>query len=262
MFNNFGDGHIILYLGPMFGSKSSALYDELIRRYYGGQKSLMVKKSSDNRYNENKIETHDKKYNNIKNQKIVDDVYIYEIEDGIEINTINCDYLYEINETVKKYDVVLIDEIQFFNDAPIYCDKWANDGKIIIGAGLIGTFNRTLFNVIAQLIPRSEYIFIKNAVCKDTGKTASFSERLVKTNEEVLIGGKESYKPVDRKTYFYDMSIGEYRNHIFNEIINFAVIINFPINDKQKEKIKQKLNDDIKNNSFVGDYYQYLQNNI
>ena len=257
MFNNFDSGCIILYLGPMFGSKSSALYDELIRRHYGGQASLMVKKSSDIRYDKNKIETHDHRYSNIIHIKNQDNLNIYKLNNEIQINTINCDYLYEINNVVKNYDVILIDEIQFYNDAPYYCDKWANCGKTVICAGLIGTYQRTIFNVVSKLIPRSEYIFIKNAICKDTGKTASFSERLIKSDNEVLIGGIETYKPVDRKTYFKDMSNDDYKNYIFNEIIEFSKSINIDLSNDEIDKLKKYVN--TITNDFDLDYYYIIK---
>lgn len=257
MFNNFDSGCIILYLGPMFGSKSSALYDELIRRHYGGQASLMVKKSSDIRYDKNKIETHDHRYSNIIHIKNQDNLNIYKLNNEIQINTINCDYLYEIDNVIKNYDVILIDEIQFYNDAPYYCDKWANCGKTVICAGLIGTYQRTIFNVVSKLIPRSEYIFIKNAICKDTGKTASFSERLIKSDNEVLIGGIETYKPVDRKTYFKDMSFDDYKNYIFNEIIEFSKSININLSNNEIDKLKKYVN--TITNDFDLDYYNIVK---
>lgn len=260
MFNKFSKGHIILYLGPMFGSKSSALYDEMIRRHYGGQKSIMVKKNNDTRYDKNKIETHDHKYANIMNIKNDEErnLNIYKLNDEIHFSVINCDYLYEINDIISSYDVILIDEIQFFNDAPYYCDLWANNNKTVICAGLIGTYQRTLFDVIAKLIPRSEYIFIKNAICKDTGKTASFSERLVKSNSEILIGGLETYKPVDRITFFNDMEISDYREHLYTEIINFSISINKPLTNEQREKLKEIINKINKNNKI--DYLDIIKN--
>lgn len=260
MFNNFNNGHIILYLGPMFGSKSSALYDEMIKRHYGGQKSIMVKKSSDERYDKYKIETHDHKYSNVKNvEKLDNGVNVFKLNDNINFSVVNCEYLYEINDIIKNYDSILIDEIQFFDDAPQYCDLWANQNKTVICAGLIGTYQRTIFNVVAQLIPKSEYIVIKNAICKDTGKTASFSERLVHSNSEILIGGAETYKPVDRKTYFNDMNKEDYQNHIYNEIIEFANVINKSLTDQQKESLKNIINK-IKDKTFNFDYYKLLEN--
>lgn len=261
MFNDFSNGHIILYLGPMFGSKSSALYDEMIRRYYGGQKSIMVKKSNDNRYNHYKIETHDHKYSNVQKIKQDNNLNIFKLNNEIEFTTINCEYLYEIDNVIKNYDVILIDEIQFFNDAPQYCDKWANNNKTVICAGLIGTYQRTIFDVVAKLIPRSEYIMIKNAICKNTGKTASFSERLVHSNSEILIGGAETYKPVDRKTYFNDMSDNDFIDYVYNEIVNFADVIGRQLIDKQKEEIKNKIKilNQNHNKAFDFDYFEILK---
>ena len=257
MFNNFDNGCIILYLGPMFGSKSSSLYDELIRRYYGGQKSLMVKKSSDERYDKFKIETHDHKYSNIENIGQKGIINIYQLNKEINIHSVNCEFLYEIDFLIKDYDVVLIDEIQFYKDAPFYCEKWANCNKTVICAGLIGTYQRTIFDVVSKLIPRSEYIFIKNAICKDTGKTASFSERLIKSNNnEVLIGGIETYKPVDRKTFFNDMTNEDYKEFIFNEIIEFSKSINFNLTNEKIEKIRNFINKS--NLNFNIDYYDII----
>ena len=141
-----------------------------------------------------------------------------------------------------------------------FADVNSNENKIVIGAGLIGTFQRTIFNVISQLIPRSEYIFIKNAVCKDTGRTASFSERLIKSDQEVLIGGKDTYKPVDRKTYFNDMTNEDFKNYVFNEIVEFANIINKPIDEDNKEKLKNILNEKIKNKMIDFDYFEIIKN--
>ena len=257
MFNNFDNGCIILYLGPMFGSKSSSLYDELIRRYYGGQKSLMVKKSSDERYNKFKIETHDHKYSNIENIGQNGIINIYQLNKEINIYSVNCEFLYEIDFLIKDYDVILIDEIQFFEDAPFYCDKWANCNKTVICAGLIGTYQRSIFEVVSKLIPRSEYIFIKNAICKDTGKTASFSERLIKSDKEVLIGGIETYKPVDRKTFFKDMSFDDYKEFIFNEIVEFSKSIKKSLSSEQLKNLKKIINTE-KNKNFEIDYFDIL----
>lgn len=257
MFNNFDNGCIILYLGPMFGSKSSSLYDELIRRHYGGQKSLMVKKSSDERYDKFKIVTHDHKYSNIENIGQKGIINIYQLNKEINIYSVNCEFLYEIDFLIKDYDVILIDEIQFYKDAPFYCEKWANCNKTVICAGLISTYQRTIFDVVSKLIPRSEYIFIKNAICKDTGKTASFSERLIKSDSEVLIGGIETYKPVDRKTYFKDMSDKDFKEFIFNEIIDFSKSINKSLTEENKIKIKEILNN-VKNKTFDINYFDII----
>ena len=61
-----------------------------------------MKYYEDNRYDKNKIVTHD----------------------NYSLDAINCNYLQDINDKINKFDVICIDEIQFFNDAYIYCNKW------------------------------------------------------------------------------------------------------------------------------------------
>ena len=35
----------------------------------------------------------------------------------------------------------------------------------------------------------------------ETGKTASFTNRIIKCDDQVVIGGTEKYEALDRKTY-------------------------------------------------------------
>jgi thymidine kinase len=259
--NNYGNGYIILYLGSMFSSKTSALYEELIKHYYGGHKSLIIKKKNDNRYSNNGvIFTHDKKYISDNKIKKINDITVYKIQNNIDVYSFECNYLYEANEKIKNFDVILIDEIQFFEDAYIYCDKWANDKKIVICSGLNSTFKRSSFDTISKLIPRVECIINRHSVCRETGNTASFSERLNENNEEISIGGSESYKPVDRITYFNDLNKTKsaYQNYIFNEIIQLADLLK--INTKGlEEKIYKLIISNIKDNHFEGDYFEILK---
>ena len=259
--NNYGNGYIVLYLGSMFSSKTSALYEELIKHYYGGHKSLIIKKKNDNRYSNNGlIFTHDKKYISDDKIKKINGINVYKIQNNIDVYSFECNYLFEANNLVNDYDVILIDEIQFFDDAYIYCDKWANNNKIVICAGLNSTFKRTPFESISKLIPRVECIINCHAVCRETGHTASFSERLTENNEEISIGGSESYKPVDRNTYFNDIKKSKhiYENYIINEIIQLADLLKININGK--ENILYKLvSDNIKDGKFESDYYEILK---
>jgi thymidine kinase len=52
------------------------------------------------------------------------------------------------------YNVIGIDEVQFFNDI-LEVEKLANNGKIVIITALGATF-RLPFNKISKLIPRRE----------------------------------------------------------------------------------------------------------
>lgn len=173
-------GKINLILGCMFSCKTSTLISRYKRYTLGGKKCIMIKNAMDTRYDENCITTHDL----------------------IKINAIKCFDLLELNDIIKEYDVILIDEIQFFKNADLICDKWANDGHIIEASGLNGTSDRTSFDVISKLIPLVDDITFLKAVCKQTGNDATFTKRLVDSPNVILIGGSDIYTAVDRMSYF------------------------------------------------------------
>ena len=125
-------------------------------------------------------------------------------------DTIKASKLIELDNIVKHYHVICIDEIQFYEDAPEFCDKWANEGLIIICAGLSGTFERKEFPVISKLIPLCEKIELLRAVCPETGNDATFSYKMSDNNDVIDIGGSEKYKAVDRITY----------NNLINQKLN------------------------------------------
>lgn len=183
MTNNFTYiGKINLIIGPMFSEKTS----QLIRRYkrytIGGKKCLMVKYKGDTRYDNQMVVTHD---NN-------------------KVEAVLCEYLCEVDELVNDYDVICVDEVQFYKDADILCDKWACQGKIIEACGLNGTFNRTPFDIISKLVPLVDSITYLTAICKETGGDAIFSKLIINDNTGTteIIGGSDKYISVDRKTYF------------------------------------------------------------
>lgn len=177
-------GQLKLILGCMFSSKSSTLLSRYRRHTIAKRKCLLVKNRIDDRYDNTCIVTHD----NVK----------------IESSCM-CSKLEEIDHLISEYDVICIDEIQFFPDAPYYCDKWANMGKIIEACGLNGTFRREPFDIISKLIPLAEDIYYIRAICPETGNEASFTKCTIDTTNtsgDVLIGGADKYRAVDRETYF------------------------------------------------------------
>lgn len=176
------NGTFKLILGPMFSGKTT----ELMRRYrryeIPGKSCIMIKYRGDNRYDSEMVTTHD----GIKNAALI------------------CNLLEECDPEVAKYDVICIDEVQFYKDAPFFCERWANQGKIVEACGLSGTYLRTKFEIISDLIPLAESITSMNAICKKTGEEAAFSKIITehKDNQIEIIGGTEAYISVDRKTYF------------------------------------------------------------
>ena len=172
-------GKLNLICGPMFSGKTSELYRRYNRYKLAGKNCLLIKYSNDDRYDDNKLVTHD----------------------NFQYEAIKCNNLQDIEILIKNYDVICIDEIQFYLDAAKYCDKWANEGKIIEVCGLNGDYKREPFEQISLLIPKLENITFLTAIDEKNGIDACFTKRIIDSDERELIGGKESYIACSRETY-------------------------------------------------------------
>ena len=163
----------------MFSGKTSELYRRYKRYELAGKKCVLIKYINDIRYDNDKVVTHD----------------------NIKYDAIKSGNLKDIEQIISQYEVICIDEIQFFIDAAEYCDKWANEGKIIEVCGLNGDYKKEAFEQISLLIPKIEGITYLTAIDKNTGEEASFTKRIIESNERELIGGKETYIACSRETY-------------------------------------------------------------
>lgn len=177
-----GEGKIELILGPMFSGKSTRLI-ELMRKYvYKAKKTIMVKFYADQRYSEkSEVVTHDL----------------------IKYDSIDCKILKDSFDTLKQYDVIGIDEGQFFADLVEVCEELALMGKIVLIAALNGDFRMEPFPVIQRIIAKADKIKLLKAYCFNCHKDAKFSLRIVQSNETVLIGAGEAYKPACRECHVY-----------------------------------------------------------
>ena len=194
-----GEGKIELILGPMFSGKSTRLI-ELMRKYvYKAKKTIMVKFYADQRYTEkSEVVTHDL----------------------IKYDSIDCKILKDSFDTLKQYDVIGIDEGQFFADLVEVCEELALMGKIVLIAALNGDFRMEPFPVIQRIISKADKIKLLKAYCFNCHKDAKFSLRIVQSNETVLIGAGEAYKPACRECHVFFSKQREEGNLNLNEIKN------------------------------------------
>ena len=175
------DGKLNLIMGPMFSGKSTILLTRYRRYQIAGKKCLLIKYAKDNRYtdSEEMLVTHDQ----------------------ISYRATSCNKLAEVHDFVQDYDVICIDEIQFYEDASHYCDLWANSNKIVEVCGLNGDYLRKPFEQISLLVPLADDISFVTAVCKATGKDACFTMRLSDEKEQEVIGSTDKYQAVSRERY-------------------------------------------------------------
>lgn len=178
-------GRIEIILGSMFSGKSTELIRQHKRYKVINKKVLVIKYHIDKRYDSgNKISTHDKQQ--------IECLSLEKLE-----------HLYDSSE-FKEADVIIIEEAQFFEDLFNFSTNSADKyGKIVIVAGLDGDFKRNPFGDILKLIPHAEKVSKLSALCTicGDGTKASFTKRIVCSNEITLIGGTNEYLAVCRNCY-------------------------------------------------------------
>ena len=181
MVENRKFGWIECICGSMFSGKSEELLRRIKRGVIAKQKVLLFKPSIDNRYDENRVSTHNgNSYDSISIEK-------------------SSDILNFVKDT--KYDIIGIDEIQFFdNDIVKIINKLADDGIRVIVAGLDMDFKAEPFHPMPEIMAISEMATKLHAVCNKCGKEASRSQRLINgkpakyDDPVVVIGASESYE--------------------------------------------------------------------
>ena len=143
-------------LGPMFSGKSTELIRRLKRYQIARYNCLIVKYAKDVRYDKESIATHDQQ----------------------TLNAVSADKLKDLKVEFDDYDVIGIDEGQFFPDLVEFCENMANAGKAVIVAALDGTFQRKGFGPILELIPLAEHVVKLNAVCMVCFGEGSYTKRI------------------------------------------------------------------------------------
>lgn len=112
---------------------------------------------------------------------------------------------------VLAYDVIGIDEGQLFHDLRSQVLMWVEKHKkIVIVAGLNGDFRRNMFGQIVDLVPYCDNIEKLTPFCLPCKRSqqkiqpAHFTKRTVRSDETILIGGKDVYIPVCRECFLND----------------------------------------------------------
>ena len=104
------------------------------------------------------------------------------------INVASAETLSEVS--VDGFNVIAVDEGQFFKDLAEKCDEWANAGKVVIVAALDANFMGEGFGNVMTLLPKSEFVTKLQGVCMICKERllGAFSKRLGPSTEEIQIG--------------------------------------------------------------------------
>jgi thymidine kinase len=185
-------GSFDLYIGPMFSGKSSMLI-RMANIYSSiGKNILAINNIKDTRYNNGKITTHD--------NNSIDCIMLNKLDDIFYINN------EEYGEKYKKADIILIEELQFFEDENItefIKNATDRDYKKVIASGLDGDYMRQPFDNITKLIPLADNLTKLKGFCKKCKDSTLgiFTKRLIDSDSNILVGGSDIYMCVCRKHY-------------------------------------------------------------
>ena len=179
-FNQQLGGWIEVVCGPMFSGKTEELIRRMRRAQIAGQKIEIFKPSSDIRYDDKEVVSHDK--NSIPSTPIESSSNILLLADDIQ--------------------VVGIDEAQFFDEGIIeVANTLANQGKRVVVAGLDLDFMGRPFGPMPHLLATAEYVTKLHAICRRTGGPAHYSFRKVAGDQTFMLGETQEYEPVSRVVY-------------------------------------------------------------
>jgi thymidine kinase len=100
------------------------------------------------------------------------------------------------------YDVVGIDEAQFFDDEIVaVCNKLADAGTRVIVAGLDMDYTGKPFGPMPALLATAEHVDKVHAICINCGGLAQYSHRTIDRNGLVVLGETDNYEPLCRQCF-------------------------------------------------------------
>ena len=173
-------GWLEVICGPMFSGKSEEMIRRLRRAEIAGQRVVIFKPQIDDRYD-------------------VEDVVSHA---GIRMRAVPVSSVPELMTRSAGFDVVGIDEVQFFETSVVGSAlELANGGVRVVAAGLDQDFRRLPFGPMPALLSLAEFVDKMHAICVVCGSPAHFTQRTAGGEELVQVGDSESYEARCRACY-------------------------------------------------------------
>ena len=173
-------GRIEVVCGSMFSGKTEELIRRLKRAKFARQHVIIFKPVIDTRYSDTNVVSHD--HNAIPSTPVANSDTVLQMSAG--------------------YDVIGIDEAQFFDDGLVeVCNKLAYRGIRVIVVGLGMDFKGVPFGPMPALCAIADEVTKVHAICVKCGALAYVSHRLVKNDSQVMLGEKTEYEPLCRECF-------------------------------------------------------------
>lgn len=189
-------GYLEIIFGPMFSGKTTQTIQIYNKYKYIGKKVFVINYAGDTRYDDTMLSSHDE----IK----IPCVFVEHLSVLWDKNNqLLCNEMKIDSMNLKKADVVIINEGQFFPDIfEIVLEMVEKYKKKVFICGLDGDYKRRKFGNLLDLIPFSDKITKLNSLCSQckNGNPAIFTHRCSKEHEQIVIG-VDNYKPLCRECY-------------------------------------------------------------
>lgn len=172
--------------GPMYSGKTEEMIRLLRRAQIAGRKVVAFKPAIDNRFDIEHISSHN----------------------GTTFDCIPIGHPYELTRLSKGYDVIGVDEAQFFDyklqeAVRILLDR----RKHVILSGLNMTYRAEPWSGFPYFMATAEKVIKLDAVCHRCGADANFTQRLIDgkpapfDGPTVLVGATEAYEARCRECF-------------------------------------------------------------
>jgi thymidine kinase len=166
--------------GPMFSGKTDRLIARFDRAYAAGVSALAFKPIRDGRHSSDRIVSHS----------------------GLEIPAVAVGSVEEVAERGRSHELVLLDEIQFFEpELAATVDTMRGDGIEIVAVGLDRDFRGIEFETTAALALAASRVVRLTGACSRCGEEAVLTQRLIDgvpaplDSPRLVVGDAELYEP-------------------------------------------------------------------
>ncbi len=164
---------LIVFTGPMFGSKTTKMLTVLERASYQNKNVIAFKPKMDERYSIGQIVTHA----------------------GLRFDANIVQTGNEILKLSEGFDVVGVDESFMIEGSANALIELYKSGKTVAVSSIQLSASGTPFEEIKNLLPWATHIEVCPAVCVQTGDDAFYTVRKSKGFSEIEVGGSETYEP-------------------------------------------------------------------
>jgi thymidine kinase len=174
-------GWVEVICGPMFSGKSEELIRRITRYQIARVPVQTFKPRLDVRYTDDEVVSHSSLKVEATPVETADEL-LRRVDDGTK--------------------VIGVDEGQFFDQGLVdVVEQLAAAGKQVIVAGLDTDYLRRPFEPIPTLCDRAEYVTKMLAVCHRCGGPGMYTQRIVRSEELVVLGAQGAYEARCRVCY-------------------------------------------------------------